>query len=210
MKLCVSVVESAKVLSSMRRCLFAFLLIALGACSTRVRGPHGIVGGRVADGFFYIVPVDGGVVLVDTGEQSDGAFLRELAAQRPVVAVLVTHAHHDHYAAAHTFASVPVYVGAEDIRRMRGETQHQGAIQRAQRERNGVRTTFRPCLTTCAQSLTGSDSSWAIVCLVRSLCPDTRREAPRFSLKTCSLEATPPWLARARSRPSMTATLTIP
>jgi glyoxylase-like metal-dependent hydrolase (beta-lactamase superfamily II) len=121
----------------MWRCLVVFALMVLCSCSSRVRGPHGIVGGRAADGFFYVVPVAGGVVLIDTGEQPDGALLRELVAGRTIVAVLVTHAHHDHYAFAHALGSVPVYVGAEDIRRMRGETQHQGAIQRAQRAQNG-------------------------------------------------------------------------
>jgi glyoxylase-like metal-dependent hydrolase (beta-lactamase superfamily II) len=37
-------------------------------------------------------PLEGGVVLVDTGEQPDGAALREAIAGRPVLALLVTHA----------------------------------------------------------------------------------------------------------------------
>lgn len=111
--------------------------ILASSCVQRVSGPHGIEGGRVADGFFYVVPVEGGVVVVDTGEQPDGAALRQSIAGRPVLALLVTHAHHDHYAAAHTFGDVPCHVGPEDIDRMKGKTQHQGEAQRALREQNG-------------------------------------------------------------------------
>jgi hydroxyacylglutathione hydrolase len=112
-------------------------VLVLTACVQRVEGPHGIEGARVADGFFYVVPVDGGVVVVDTGEQPDGAQLRATIAGRPVLAILVTHAHHDHYSSAHTFGEVPCHVGPADIDRMQGKTQHQGAAQRERRERTG-------------------------------------------------------------------------
>lgn len=126
------------------------LLLVLAAlccgpgCVQRVSGPYGIEGARVADGFFYVVPVDGGVVVVDTGEQPDGAQLRRALAERPVLALLVTHAHHDHYASAHTFSDVPCHVGPADIERMEGKTQHQGAAQRAYREQNGGRDLLPP------------------------------------------------------------------
>lgn len=120
-----------------RASALTFALLLSSGCVQRVRGPHGIEGGRVADGFFYVVPVEGGVVLVDTGEQPDGAALRDAIAGRPVLALLVTHAHHDHYAAAHTFGEVPCHVGPDDIDRMQGKTQHQGEAQRAFREQNG-------------------------------------------------------------------------
>lgn len=127
----------------MRPIVVAALLV-MTACVQRVEGPHGIEGARVADGFFYVVPVDGGVVVVDTGEQPDGAQLRPTIAGRPVLAVLVTHAHHDHYASAHTFGEVPCHVGPADIDRMQGKTQHQGAAQRELRERNGGKDLLPP------------------------------------------------------------------
>lgn len=107
------------------------------ACAQRVQGPYGIEGDRAADGYFYVVPVDGGVVLVDTGEQPDGALLQQIIAGRAVLGLLVTHAHHDHYAAAHLLGPVPTHVGPDDILRMKGVTQHQGANQVAWRAQNG-------------------------------------------------------------------------
>ncbi len=111
--------------------------LPLLACASRVSGPHGIEGAREADGFFYVVPVAGGVVLVDTGEDA-------LIANRTVLAVLVTHAHHDHYAAAARFPTVQVFVGADDIARMKGETQHLGAIQTQWRANNGGKDRLPP------------------------------------------------------------------
>lgn len=125
-------------------CLLSALLLAVSACAQRVEGPYGIIGGRVADGFFYVVPVMGGVVLVDTGEEPNGASLRSAIAGRAVLAILVTHAHHDHYASASTFGDVPCYVGPADIDRMRGLTQHQGAAQREYRAQNGGRDRLPP------------------------------------------------------------------
>lgn len=123
---------------------FLLATVPLLACASRVSGPHGIEAAREADGFFYVVPVAGGVVLVDTGEDERGALLEVLIANRPVLAVLVTHAHHDHYAAAARFPNVPVFVGADDIARMKGETQHQGAIQTQWRANNGGKDRLPP------------------------------------------------------------------
>jgi hydroxyacylglutathione hydrolase len=116
---------------------FMLATLPLLACATRVSGPHGIEGGREADGFFYVVPVTGGVVLVDTGEDERGVLLDQLISDRPVLGVVITHAHHDHCAAAFRFPTVEVFVGADDIARMKGETQHQGVIQTQWRASNG-------------------------------------------------------------------------
>lgn len=62
----------------------------------------------------YLIPVDGGVVLVDAGFDPAGRVLREAIGERKVLAVLLTHAHIDHRAAAHLFEA-PVYVGAGDV-----------------------------------------------------------------------------------------------
>jgi glyoxylase-like metal-dependent hydrolase (beta-lactamase superfamily II) len=62
----------------------------------------------------WIVPVDGGVVLVDAGFEEDGEAIRRALRGRPVLAILLTHGHLDHRAAAHQF-SAPVYVGRGDV-----------------------------------------------------------------------------------------------
>ncbi len=62
----------------------------------------------------YIVPVAGGVVLVDAGFEEDGEAILRVLNGRKVLAVLLTHAHIDHRAAAHVF-DAPVYVGAADV-----------------------------------------------------------------------------------------------
>lgn len=62
----------------------------------------------------YIVPVDGGVVLIDAGYDENGAHIERALAGRKVLAVLLTHGHLDHRAAAHRF-DAPVYVGAGDL-----------------------------------------------------------------------------------------------
>lgn len=119
------------------------LACALLACDRRVEARHGVIGGREADGFFYVVPATDGVVLVDTGEDEGGRLLRSLVAGRRVLAIVVTHAHHDHYAAASQF-DAPVFVGADDIPRMEGKTQHQGAIQTQWRAQNGGKDRLPP------------------------------------------------------------------
>lgn len=87
---------------------WSVIACALVACDQRVESRHGVVGRREADGFFSVAPVSGGVVLLDTGENEEGRLLRSLLGSRPVLAVLVTHAHHDHHPAAAQLA-VPVW-----------------------------------------------------------------------------------------------------
>ncbi len=73
------------------------------------------VGAACSDGsLVWIVPVDGGVVLVDAGFDESGAAVRAALHRRRVLAVLLTHAHPDHIAAAGAFAA-PVYVGRADV-----------------------------------------------------------------------------------------------
>jgi glyoxylase-like metal-dependent hydrolase (beta-lactamase superfamily II) len=62
----------------------------------------------------WIVPVEGGVVLVDAGFQESGEIIRAALKGRRVLAILITHAHIDHRSAAHQFAA-PVYVGRADV-----------------------------------------------------------------------------------------------
>ena len=72
----------------------------------------------------YIVPAEsgpkGGVVLVDAGFDESGAPIKEALRGRRVLAILLTHGHLDHRAAAHQF-DAPVYVGRGDVALMAGE-----------------------------------------------------------------------------------------
>jgi len=118
------------------------VLCALAACATsapiadgpsgttgEVVGPHGVVGFRSAHALFYVVPVEGGVVLVDTGFDESGEDLRRAIAGRKVLAVFVTHAHLDHWSGVATVGDVPVYAGAEDADIMRGVREPVAIVQ---------------------------------------------------------------------------------
>lgn len=76
--------------------------------------PHGIEVACSRGTLNYIVPVEGGVVLVDAGFEEDGEAILKVLSGRKVLAVLLTHAHIDHRAAAHVF-DAPVYVGEGDL-----------------------------------------------------------------------------------------------
>ncbi|OGQ20728.1 MAG: hypothetical protein A2138_23065 [Deltaproteobacteria bacterium RBG_16_71_12] len=67
----------------------------------------------------WIVPVIDGVVLVDAGFDESGEVLLRALHGRRVLAVLLTHAHPDHRAAAHLFKA-PVYVGTGDVPLLEG------------------------------------------------------------------------------------------
>jgi hydroxyacylglutathione hydrolase len=116
------------------------MLWTLAACATpptseapgstrEVVGPHGVVGFRSVHALFYVVPVEGGVVLVDTGFDESGEDLRRAIAGRNVLGVLVTHAHLDHWSGVATLGDVPVYAGAEDADVMRGVREHGAIVQ---------------------------------------------------------------------------------
>lgn len=114
------------------------LLLALASCAlmptgpsdalrAEVVGPYGIDGYRSVHALFYVVPVEGGVVLVDTGMDEGGEVLLPAIGAREVLAVLITHAHRDHWSGAHLLGDdVPVYVHPADQRRIRGEELNQG------------------------------------------------------------------------------------
>lgn len=116
--------------------------LVLGACATssgeggsssegpapEVLGPYGIEGYRSLHALFYVVPVAGGVFLVDTGYDDDGGdVLAALQGRRPF-AVFVTHGHVDHWAGAWALGDLPTFVGAADIPRIRGEEVSAGLI----------------------------------------------------------------------------------
>ena len=79
----------------------------------REKAPYGIEAICVRATLNYLIPVDGGVVLVDAGYEESGERLKEAIGERPLLGILLTHAHIDHRLAVHQF-DVPVYVGAED------------------------------------------------------------------------------------------------
>lgn len=67
----------------------------------------------------WIVPVIDGVVLIDAGFDESGEVLLRALRGRRLLAVLLTHAHPDHRAAAHLFHA-PVYVGEGDVPLLEG------------------------------------------------------------------------------------------
>ena len=75
----------------------------------------------------WIVPVIDGVVLVDAGFDEKGEALQAALRGRRVLAVLLTHAHPDHRAAAHLF-SAPVYLGRDDVPVLLGEYRYRSLL----------------------------------------------------------------------------------
>ena len=95
----------------------------------RVQVEPGIVGVEAGGAYAWIVRTPHGAVLVDSGLDASGAaILRELKSQGvepgQVQAVLLTHGHPDHYAAATLFPKADVCVGAADITMMHGDGRH--------------------------------------------------------------------------------------
>ena len=125
----------------------AVSLIALAACApvrSVVAASEGMAGRlapapperRVLDGvegvctatsINWIVPVTDGVVLVDAGFDESGAVLQRALHGRRVLAVLLTHAHPDHRAAAHLF-SAPVYLGEDDVPLLEGRYHYRAVL----------------------------------------------------------------------------------
>ncbi len=87
----------------------------------------GVQGVCTATSINWIVPVIDGVVLVDAGFDESGEVLRGAIGGRRVLAVLLTHAHPDHRAAAHLF-NAPVYVGAADVPLLEGTYRYAGIM----------------------------------------------------------------------------------
>jgi glyoxylase-like metal-dependent hydrolase (beta-lactamase superfamily II) len=95
----------------------------------RVPAGAGVTGVEAGGAYAWIVRTATGVVLVDAGLDAGGtAILAELSAQhlgqRDVRAILLTHGHPDHYAAARRFEAATVFVGADDVAMVRGDTTH--------------------------------------------------------------------------------------
>jgi hydroxyacylglutathione hydrolase len=95
----------------------------------RVEVKPGIVGVEAGGAYAWVVRTPNGGVLIDAGLDAQGtAILAELKSQgvRPeqIHAVLITHGHPDHYAAAGLFEKAPVLLGAGDLGMLRGERTH--------------------------------------------------------------------------------------
>jgi len=95
----------------------------------RVEVDREIVGVEAGGSYAWIVRTPHGAVLVDAGLDAKGAaILAELksSAVQPdqVLAVLITHGHPDHYAAATLFPKADVCAGADDIAMMHGDRRH--------------------------------------------------------------------------------------
>ncbi len=121
--------------------LLPFLaIVALFATREPPDGPRvdvapGVVGIEAGGAYAWIVRTAHGAVLVDAGLDATGAaIVAELKAEgvepRQVHAVLITHGHPDHYAAAGLFATATVAVGSADVAMMRGDKTHYSAFGR--------------------------------------------------------------------------------
>lgn len=95
----------------------------------RVEAEAGVVGIEAGGAYAWIVRTPHGAVLVDAGLDAQGtAVLGELRAEglKPdqVLAVLITHGHPDHYAAAALFPKARILVGHGDVGMIRGDASH--------------------------------------------------------------------------------------
>ena len=101
----------------------------------RVEAAPGVIGVEAGGAYAWIVRTSHGAVLVDAGMDAGGtAILAELKAQAvppdQVRAVLLTHGHPDHYAAATLFPKAMVVAGAGDLTMIRGDKSHYPAFGR--------------------------------------------------------------------------------
>jgi glyoxylase-like metal-dependent hydrolase (beta-lactamase superfamily II) len=80
----------------------------------RVKGPHGLVGVYTGASYAWLVPAGDGVVLVDAGPDPLAPAVQAELAGRQVLAVLLTHAHVDHFAGVDAFADAPLIYGEEE------------------------------------------------------------------------------------------------
>ena len=95
----------------------------------RVEAAPGVVGIEAGGAYAWIVRTPHGAVLIDAGLDATGAALiAELKAQRvepaEVRAILLTHGHPDHYAAAARFEKAAVVIGSDDQAMLRGDRSH--------------------------------------------------------------------------------------
>lgn len=99
----------------------------------RVEAVPGVIGLEAGGAYAWIVRTPNGAVLVDAGLDAEGAaILGELKAQNVdpahVHAVLITHGHPDHYAAARLFPKAAVVAGSPDLAMIRGDKTHYAAF----------------------------------------------------------------------------------
>jgi len=99
----------------------------------RIEVDRGIVGVEAGGSYAWIVRTPHGAVLVDAGLDASGAaILAELRSEgvqpQQVLAVLITHGHPDHYAAARVFERAEIVAGSEDLAMMRGDGTHYSAF----------------------------------------------------------------------------------
>ena len=95
----------------------------------RVEAAPGVIGVEAGGAYAWTVRTSHGAVLVDAGLDATGAaILRELKASNvdpaQVQAVLITHGHPDHYAAARLFKKATVVLGSDDLGMMHGDRTH--------------------------------------------------------------------------------------
>ena len=95
----------------------------------RIDAGADIVGVETGGAYAWIIKSHHGAVLVDAGMDASGsAILAELKAQRlapgDVRAILITHGHPDHVAAATLFPAATVFAGADDVPMIRGDRSH--------------------------------------------------------------------------------------
>jgi glyoxylase-like metal-dependent hydrolase (beta-lactamase superfamily II) len=103
----------------------------------RLRAPYGVNGVIVRGALAWIVPVEGGVVVVDPGFEESGEMLRRALGGRRVLAVLLTHAHLDHISGARAF-DVPAYLGQADLPLARNEVRFKAPAPRLAEEMMGA------------------------------------------------------------------------
>lgn len=101
----------------------------------RVEAEPGVVGVEAGGAYAWIVRTPHGAVLVDAGLDARGtAILAELRAEGvepdQVQAVLITHGHPDHYAAAPLFPKARVLVGPGDLAMILGDKTHYATFGR--------------------------------------------------------------------------------
>jgi glyoxylase-like metal-dependent hydrolase (beta-lactamase superfamily II) len=101
----------------------------------RIQAAPGVVGIEAGGAYAWIVRTAHGAVLIDAGLDPTGtAIIAELKAEgvepRQVQAVLITHGHPDHYAAARLFETAAVAIGSADVAMMRGDKSHYSAFGR--------------------------------------------------------------------------------
>ena len=125
-------------------CVILLPLLAFGALfaireppdGPRVDAAPGVVGIEAGGAYAWIVRTAHGAVLVDAGLDATGAAITRRAegggrrAPSHVHAVLITHGHPDHYAAARLFPTATVAVGSGDLAMMRGDRTHYSTFGR--------------------------------------------------------------------------------